>query len=240
VADHAFDVTTEERWQSTTVTGHHRTKTTLQALVNPLTAEPNAVQGEQPLYPADNTSPLRNKVLALTLDALGIFLLDRRNTHSRGDVMIARKPSSKDSGHLFGIKPICFSQPTPARLEKARRIKHDRADASANEQSREPKSVISDFVTERDLKRTRHVPHSPRAPSLQDADQAIHVTGAHPVNARSSTVRWGERTDPSRFAEFERHATDVVDGKLGSHEQISLLITEVIIQEAMIRGLSAP
>jgi hypothetical protein len=48
--------------------------------------------------------------------------------------------------------------------------------------------------------------HASQNPS-QNADQAIHVTSAHPVNTRSSTLRWGKRTDPRRFAEFERYAT---------------------------------
>ena len=73
------NVVTQEWRQSTTVTGQHRIEATLQPFVNALAAEPNTVQGEQPLYPADDTSPLLNKVLALTLDTLGIFLLDRGN-----------------------------------------------------------------------------------------------------------------------------------------------------------------
>ena len=79
---------------------------TEQPFPNSLAAEPNAVQGEQPLDPADNTSSLLNQVLALAFDALGIFFLDRRNAHSRGNRTIAGKPGSKDLGYLFGIKPI--------------------------------------------------------------------------------------------------------------------------------------
>src|ERR1051325_10726162 len=60
VTNNAFYVAAQKRRQPTTVTGHHRIEATLQPFVNSLAAEPNAVQGEQPLYPADNTSPLLN------------------------------------------------------------------------------------------------------------------------------------------------------------------------------------
>jgi hypothetical protein len=106
VSDHAFNIATQEWWQWPTVTGHHCMEATEQPFPNSLAAEPNAVQGEQPLDPADDTSPFLNQVLALALDPLGIFLLDRRKAHSRGNRTIAGKPGSKNSGHLLGIKPI--------------------------------------------------------------------------------------------------------------------------------------
>src|SRR5271166_3793532 len=45
------------------------------------------------------------------------------------------------------------------------------------------------------------------------------------MNACPSALRWGKRTDPRRFAEFERHATHVIDGKFGCHERNPLLVT---------------
>jgi hypothetical protein len=221
MTDHPFNVATQEWWQSTTVTGHHRIEEALQPFVDALAAEPNTVQREQPLYPANNTRPLLNKVLPLTLDPLGIFLLDRRNAHSSGNGVIPGKPSSEDPGHLLGVKPICLGEPTPAWFEKARRVEYYRANASSHEQSREPKSVVSHLVTKHDLQRTRHVPHGPRPAGLQNAEQAIHVTGAHLVNTRTSTLRWGERADPSRLAEFERYATHVVDSEMRCHDRSS-------------------
>src|SRR4249920_1649819 len=60
--DHASNVTTQERWQWPAVTGHHCIEATEQSFANSLAVEPNAVQGEQPLDPADDTSPLLNQV----------------------------------------------------------------------------------------------------------------------------------------------------------------------------------
>jgi hypothetical protein len=59
------------------------------------------------------------------------------------------------------------------------------------------------------------------------------------VNTRSSTLRWGECTDPRRFAEFERHATHVIDGGFSCHERSPLLVTSATTQQATIRGPSA-
>ena len=83
------------------------------------------MQGEQSLNPADNLNPLLNQVFALAFDALGIFLLDGGNAHSRGNGTIARKPGSKDFGHLLGIKPIRLGWPTSTWFEKARQFEHD-------------------------------------------------------------------------------------------------------------------
>ena len=77
VPDHALNVATQERWQRPAVTGHHGVEATEQPFPNSLAGEPNAVQSEQPLDPPDNASALLNQVLALALDPLGIFLLDR-------------------------------------------------------------------------------------------------------------------------------------------------------------------
>ena len=91
--DHAYNVATEEWWQRPTVTGHHCIEATEQPFPNSLAAKPNAVQGEQPLDPADDTSPLLNQVLALALNPLGILLLDGRNAHSRGNRTITHHVS---------------------------------------------------------------------------------------------------------------------------------------------------
>jgi hypothetical protein len=122
--NHPSNVVTQEWWQRPTVPGHHCSEPTEQPFPNSLAAEPNAVQGEQPLDPSDDTSPFLNQVFALALDALGIFLLNRRNAHNRGTGTIAGKPSSKDSSHLLGVKPIRLGDPTSTRFEKARRVEY--------------------------------------------------------------------------------------------------------------------
>ena len=92
--DHPSNITAQEGWQRPTVTGHHCIEATEKPFHNSLAGEPNSVQGEQPLNPADDTSPLLNQILALAFDALGIFLLDGGNAHSRGNGTIARKLGS--------------------------------------------------------------------------------------------------------------------------------------------------
>lgn len=66
--------------------------------------------------------------------------------------------------------------------------------------------------------------------------QQSTISGAHDP----STLRPSERTHPGRFAEFKRYATHVIDGEFRLTWRTPLLVTLATIQQATIRGPSAP
>jgi hypothetical protein len=81
VQKHAFNIAAKEWRQLTPVSRLDMVEALLQTLSDPPPAQMNAVEREETLDTSDDTCPLLDQVLALSLDPFCVLFFNSRNTH---------------------------------------------------------------------------------------------------------------------------------------------------------------
>ena len=89
-------------------------------------------------------------MLALTMLALGVFLIGRRHAHHAADMPLASMVSRQHPQQALRVEPIGLRPPGAPADQDACGLQHVVRDAMRDKETMQPKPVAASFETARD------------------------------------------------------------------------------------------
>ena len=163
---------------------------------------PNAVKGEQGTNAIDVASALAHQPFAFSVEALGIFFGNSRNTHRAECLSIAGAIVLQQNDHAFGVDAIRFDPPRFAVHEEAGGIHNQGLNPFVRQQSLKPKTVVSSLkANNRALIRPAKLRRLRNSRSNQ-IDQSRRVKPVQTHGLGLGQMRRIKRNQPFRFAQI--------------------------------------
>jgi hypothetical protein len=177
---------------------------------DPLAWHHDAVERAQPLDPPDQPCALIDKGLAFAAEPLRIFLFDTWDANLSRHRTVAPEPRPQDARHFLGVEAVGLRPPAAPRLEEAGRVEHDCSDASLQEETCQPETVVADFVADNELERAAESKFCANPLPIEPFHQARVIARLDCVQAPFGTLRRRKGADPFRLAEFEGDAANIL------------------------------
>ncbi len=163
---------------------------------------PNALKGEQGTNAIDVASALAHQPFAFSVEALGIFFGNSRNTHRAECLSITGAIVLQQNDHAFGVDAIRFDPPRFAVHEEAGGIHNQGLNPFVRQQSLKPETVVSSLkANNRALIRPAKLRRLRNSRSNQ-IDQSRRVKPVQTHGLDLGQMRRIKRNQPFRFAQI--------------------------------------
>jgi hypothetical protein len=134
---------------------------------------PDAEAGQGALDPVHDAGALADQARVLSVRALGILLLGRRDRGHGAVVPFAAQPAEKGALEQLGVEPVCLGPPMLPRHGDARRVNDMGFDAARPQPARQPETVAAGLEGGADARDPtaspgRLVPPTPEQPKQSD------------------------------------------------------------------------
>jgi hypothetical protein len=176
----------------------------------------DAVKGAEPFDPSHQPSALVHKAFAFSAEALGVFLFDTRDTNLSRHRSVTTKPRPEDARHLLCVQAVSLRPAATTRLQETGRVEHYCPNAGPQEETSQPKAIISDLVTNSELQWAAETGFCSNAPPTEPFYQTLVITRLDRVQAGFlATLRRCKSTQPFRLAELKGNAAYVLHFRHG-------------------------
>src|SRR6516164_1439824 len=101
----------------------------------------NAEPAQRCFHPVNNTSLLSDETLALAIGALGIFILDCRDSNHLAVITFAAQPTEKGAFEQIGVETVGLGAPVFTRYRYTRCVDNVGLDAARPEPARQPETI---------------------------------------------------------------------------------------------------